>query len=391
MNILIATGIYPPSIGGIATYAKQLGEELRQFEHEVSIVTYGKDPNRSNPQCSHPPHVTVLSKGGGILARWLRYAKVLKSKGRDADVVIALSSVSVGVPLILARLRKPKKVIRLGGEFFWERYTDAGGMRGLRQWHESRSGFWRIIDQFIMPMILQCFDRIVYSTEFQRAMHQKRYPWLKKTAVIENALPIADVVDPGQDGSGIPIRRAAACRTDRCLTCNNQKEFRLLCMSRFVGFKNLAALIDAMHELPNVRLTIVGEGPLEGALKARAAALLAEDRIRFLKPVHGTEKEVLVQSHDLLIVPSITEISPNTALEARAAGLPVLLTYETGLSPKLTQGMVLRLLRTPEEIANGVREVMHDYTKIVAESSTLYLDRPWKRVAEEWMRLLMEK
>src|SRR3989344_9562594 len=41
MRILIATGIYPPEVGGPAYYAQGLGEALKKVGHRVDIVTYG--------------------------------------------------------------------------------------------------------------------------------------------------------------------------------------------------------------------------------------------------------------------------------------------------------------------------------------------------------------
>ena len=41
MRILIATGIYPPDIGGPATYSSLLVRELTARGHFVDVVTYG--------------------------------------------------------------------------------------------------------------------------------------------------------------------------------------------------------------------------------------------------------------------------------------------------------------------------------------------------------------
>ena len=43
MRILIATGIYPPDIGGPATYTKELAEELPKRGVSVQIITYGNE------------------------------------------------------------------------------------------------------------------------------------------------------------------------------------------------------------------------------------------------------------------------------------------------------------------------------------------------------------
>jgi hypothetical protein len=42
MKIVLATGIYPPDIGGPATYVRELAESLTSKGNKVVIVTYGR-------------------------------------------------------------------------------------------------------------------------------------------------------------------------------------------------------------------------------------------------------------------------------------------------------------------------------------------------------------
>ena len=137
MNIILATGIYPPDIGGPATYVRALAEELVKKGNEVRVVTFGGQGRQEGQRGQQGWEVIAVSRSGGPLMRWWRYAKALRARGSEADVVIAFSSVSCGVPLWLAGLKKPKTILRLGGDFFWERYTDRGGMKSLREWYES--------------------------------------------------------------------------------------------------------------------------------------------------------------------------------------------------------------------------------------------------------------
>src|SRR3989344_5132243 len=231
-------------------------------------------------------------------------------------------------------------------------------MRSLREWYESGflvfwfSGFW-------MEWLLKQFDHIVFSTRFQEELYEEHYKNLPKHSVIENALPV-----------GKPVRH------------QKHDPFRLLFMGRFVGFKNLVALLKAVGALrDSTQLTInsaplhtimtfVGSGPMESCLRSLVTKSRLQNVVTFLPPVHGEEKQRIFAEHDLLILPSITEISPNVALEARAAGLPVLLTKETGLSIKLSEGMVLRDLSTAEKITGAIKDIEEKYTEIAALASS---------------------
>lgn len=356
MRIVLATGIYPPDIGGPATYVEKLAEGLRGKGLEVTVLTYGKKKRRRGEDREEERSVMRVSKAGpGI--RWIRYALALRKVAGDADIVYCFSSISCGVPMFLSHLHQPKRVLRLGGDFLWERYTDRGGDKSLEQWYEQ--GPWL---RNAMNGLLKRFDYIVYSTPLQERIHERAYEQLPLHGVIENALP-----------AGTPTLHQP------------HEPIKLLYFGRYVRFKNLFSIIEAMRVLPDATLTFVGEGPIESELKAAAADMA--DRITFRPSLHGEEKNRMFADHDLLVIPSYTDISPNAALEARAAGLPVLLTEQTGLSTALTDGCLLRELRTPQQIAAGVRDAVGIYPQLATRAAAPLPERGWEQVCDEHVSL----
>ncbi len=352
MKIILATGIYPPDIGGPATYTKALAQELTDMKHEVVVVTYGN----CTLHIADPWPVLCISKNGGPLLRWWRYSKALRKHAADADVVYAFSSVSAGIPLKFARLTQPKNILRLGGDFLWERYTDRGGTLGLREWYRTIGHL-----QFaICHWVLRHFDHIVFSSAFQRDIYLDHYKDLPAYSVIENALK----------GGGTVLHE-------------KHDPFRLLVLGRLVRFKNLPPLLDAIQKLSHVTLTIAGSGPVESELRSQVKKLGIEDRVAFVGNRDGKEKQQLFFEHDLIVLPSLTEISPNTALEARATGLPVLLTEETGLSISLQKGLIIRKLRTSEEITAAIKDAQKKYPEIAARAAEPSTMRSWAQVASE--------
>ncbi len=357
MHIVLATGIYPPDIGGPATYVRHLAEELASRGMRVSVVTYvtatGFDPD------DVPWSVTRVPRSGGPLIRWKRFAAALRTVAKDADLVYAFSSVSCGVPLRMAKLQKPKKVLRLGGDFLWERYTDLGGKKPLKDFYASFPVFRRL-----MGRILGTFDHIVFSTSFQENLYRRVYRRMPAHSVIENALPERELV---------PHAR--------------HDPLRLLFMGRFVRFKNIPALLTAVAKLPHVRLTLVGGGPVATKASALARTLQLRGRVTFLPAVHGADRDKVLREHDLLILPSLTEISPHTAVEARAVGLPVLLSAENGLSETMREGMRIRTLLTSADITRAVLEIDQTYEQVAETAMLPFPPRPWGAVAEETLAL----
>lgn len=358
MKVVLATGIYPPDIGGPATYVAALAGALRSAGHDVVVITYGEGVQTETE--ADRRLVVRVSKSGGPLLRWRRYAKALQAHGKDADIVYAFSSVSAGVPLVLARLRKPKKMLRLGGDFFWERYSARGGMKSLRDWYAAKP-----LSRPHMQWLLMQFDHLVFSTRFQQDIYKQFYKLLPASSVLENAIS----------------------RREQVTLHSAHEPFRALFMGRFVGFKNLAALIEAVSTLPNVRLTLVGDGPLKTQLQAMVDSHQLYDRVIFVTSVHGDEKWEMFAQHDALVIPSTTEISPNVALEARSVGLPVLLSEATGLSDTLSQGMRRALLRTAEDIAGALSDCMQQYDQYAQAAAEPVQERSWDAVAADHLDL----
>ncbi|HRH93954.1 MAG TPA: glycosyltransferase family 4 protein [Candidatus Peribacteria bacterium] len=372
MKIVLATGIYPPDIGGPATYVRELARELTEQKHEVTVLTYQTIFVDHSP----PPAWKIIRvpRGGGMFFAWRNYSKALKQYANDADCVVCFSSVSCGVPLWMSGITKPKTMLRLGGDFFWERYTAVGGGLGLQAWYTNGKPesfgdrvnlfITRFMNGLVMGRLLNRFDHVVYSTQYQLDIHKNHYKKLPDTLVLQNALP-----------GGSPMLHAM------------HSPLKLLFLGRFVRFKNVIALLHALRDFPDATLTMTGEGPERLRLKQEAEASGLSQRVTFLRPVLSEDKQRLFADHDLLVLPSITEISPNVALEARGSGLPVLLTQQTGLSGELTKGMVKAPLHTAADIARAIASVKTNYADIAREAASPPLQRPWSAVAQEWVAL----
>jgi PEP-CTERM/exosortase A-associated glycosyltransferase len=97
----------------------------------------------------------------------------------------------------------------------------------------------------------------------------------------------------------------------------------------FYGYEGLDMLIEAFAKLcarrPDVRLLLVGGGPREEALRARAAELGVADRVRFAGRVHHDDVPRYYSIVDLLVYPRmpvrVTElVTPLKPREAMAQG-----------------------------------------------------------------------
>lgn len=109
------------------------------------------------------------------------------------------------------------------------------------------------------------------------------------------------------------------------------RPLRVLYLGRLSGEKNVMALVDAcaaaLARKRPFTLTIAGHGPLSEEVGGKIGELgiggFAEP-IGYVK--HGEELSGLLDSHDLLCLPSFTEATPRVVIESFARGLPVVST-----------------------------------------------------------------
>ena len=89
--------------------------------------------------------------------------------------------------------------------------------------------------------------------------------------------------------------------------------------------KNQMFLIEIFNDLlqvkPNAELLIIGNGPLENQLKEKCKELKIDDKVMFLK--NRSDVADLYQAMDVFVLPSLFEGLGIVAIEAQAAGLPV--------------------------------------------------------------------
>ncbi len=135
--------------------------------------------------------------------------------------------------------------------------------------------------------------------------------------------------------------------------------FQILSVGYLIERKGFEYLIRAMphilKEHKNVRLKIVGSGPLESKLTELIHDLDLEDEVEIVKNVTDEELLTTYNSADLFVLPSIVDSQGNTEglgvvlLEAMACGLPVIGSNVGGILDIIEDG-VTGFLTQPKDI-----------------------------------------
>lgn len=116
----------------------------------------------------------------------------------------------------------------------------------------------------------------------------------------------------------------------------------IVCVGRLSAEKGHAGLLDALAALmpahPGLRLTLVGDGPEDAALRARAAALGLEDRVTFTGRLDEAATLARIAGADMLVLPSFMEGLPIVLMEAMALGVPVIASRVAGIPELVIEG-----------------------------------------------------
>jgi glycosyltransferase involved in cell wall biosynthesis len=109
-----------------------------------------------------------------------------------------------------------------------------------------------------------------------------------------------------------------------------------LVVSRLVPIKNVRLFVEAIagvhRSCPDVRAVVVGDGPLDAALKQQAVALGLERVVLFAGYVEQRDLPHWYRTADVFVLPSDFDNAPNVAVEAMASGLPIVATDVGGVS-----------------------------------------------------------
>lgn len=189
------------------------------------------------------------------------------------------------------------------------------------------------------------FTRVVaVSRDVQRVLIEEYRLTARAVPLIYNGVPVAGAAGPGGEPS--PPRRHVGT------------------MARLVPVKDLGLFLRVAaavrRQAPDVRFSILGDGPERGLLLAERKALGLEEVVDLFP--HRDDPGAYVRSLGVYLNTSLHEGLPLAVLEAMAAGTPVVAPRVGGLPEVVTDGVEGRLVasRDPEAFAAACLDVLSD-------------------------------
>ena len=302
-KIVIATPLYPPEIGGPATYAKLLQERLPGVE----IIKFSD--------------VRHLPK----LVRHIAYFFKCWRLARTADVVYALDTVSVGLPVALAAKCAGKKfVVRVPGDYAWEQARQRFGVSDELDAFQKKSyglqvGFLRAVQRFVVRTAKAV---VVPSVYMQKIVGQ----WGARPSVIYSSIDLTSAYE---------------------LPKNRPEGFLVVSSGRRVPWKHFDAIERVVAREKGWRFFLAEDLP-------RAQAL------------------GWVKAADVFVLNSTYEGLSHALVEAMALGTPVVAT-SVGGNPELIEDRVDGLLVPPGDdnaLYAALKRVQEDRESALARAQS---------------------
>lgn len=343
MKIAMISSHFYPYVGGIENHVANLATQLSKMGHDIEIFTSNDPKGPSEEEFSRNILIHRLFQVSNTLNNPILPFLPLKILSRsDFDIIHAHDHYFFGsnVAVIFRCFHRIPFVITI--------HTTSiqfGGIGDLiKPFYEKTLG----------KKVLQKSDKTIVLTNSLK----KVFSFLlenRKIVVIPNGV---DAVKFNPKIKGTTFREKYRLP---------DSDFNLLFVGRLVKRKGIQYLLKALpyvlKEIPSVKLTIVGSGPVRADLEELARREKLTNNVVFTGPISDAILPEAYGACDIFVLPSISgDAFPITLLEAMATGKPVIATPVGGIPEILENGRLGNLTepKDPISLAKNIVELLNN-------------------------------
>jgi len=337
MKVLIATGIYPPSVGGPATYSKLLYDNLPKYDIEASVASF--DDLRALP----------------VGIRHFLYFIKLLIDGIGKDVIYAQDPVSVGYPAMwAARILKKKFVLKIVGDYAWEQGTQRFGVNDLlddfvkdkREYHPHVLRMKKI-----QKKVAEKADKIIVPSRYLKKI-------VSHWGIDENKI---NVIFNSFEGIPENLSSVEYLRDEVGFVGPT-----IVTVGRLVPWKGFETLISVVEELKDeikyLKLVIIGSGPDKYKLENIVSKKQLFKNVLITGAMDRANLFKYISASDVFVLNTGYEGFSHQLLEVLALETPII-TTNIGGNPEIIKDGENGLLveyDNKEELKNAIREILKD-------------------------------
>ncbi len=302
MRVLVTVGIFPPDIGGPATFVPKIAKYFQdELNYEIEILTLSDNKNSNiNDDFS----VKRIDRNLPIIYRWLKTIFTIYKLGKNKDLIFVNG---LGTETTIANIFLKKKIIRkIVGDPVWERaYSKAKISESFDEFQVKNYGFSISFQKKVRSFSIKKSDIVVTPSQ-----HLKNF--------ILN-LGFKNKIEIINNGVFIPEENTNIFTND---------QINITIVSRLVSHKNIKKIIRAISDLndPLIYLNIIGDGPELNQLQKISLESNNKDNIIFHGKLNRDDINHIFLKSDIYIQASNYEGLPHSLLEAMSYGIPVLCT-----------------------------------------------------------------
>ena len=339
MKVLVTVGIFPPDIGGPATFVPKIVNYFQnELNYEIEILTLS---DSKNLDIKDRFIVKRIDRNLPIIYRWLKTIFTIYKLGKNKDLIFVNG---LGTETTIANIFLKKKIIRkIVGDPVWERAYNKGKIsENFDEFQVRNYGLAISLQKKVRNFSIKNSDLVITPSQ-----HLKNF--------ILN-LGFKNKIETINNGIIIPEESAKKFTNDQT---------NITIVSRLVTHKNIEKIIAAISDLNNslIKLNIIGDGPELNQLQSIASRSNNKENVIFHGKLHRDDINSIFLKSDIYVQASNYEGLPHSLLEAMSYGIPVLCT-PVGECKELLgnedRGYELDLPVSKDNIKSKIKEIISD-------------------------------
>lgn len=336
--------LFYPWIGGVETVVRQLAEGLAQdTDFQVSVLAGNE--KRGLSDVSYPWKGATIHKAASMGIKFstpisFSYPFLFRKLIAENDVFHFHAPNPMGeFSLWMSSIPRHKKVI----------VTVHADVQQTR---------WK----FFAPAYNFFFDRLLRRADVITNMGEQNIHCFKSLAPYKNKCVVVPLAYDETHDYEVSDQDKAAFHQQYGLDPHKKT---LIFVGRLSYYKGISHLLEAVSQIPEVQLLLVGDGQLKSDIEIQIRNLGVQDRVVMTGFLKGLPLATAYSVSDLFVLPSTTESETFGIVQAEALrfGLPVINTALPTAVPSVSlhnqTGLTIKPGDTPELI-NAIAQILGD-------------------------------
>ena len=285
MKITLTTGIFPPDIGGPASFIPLLAEKLLEYNIEIDVITLS---NEVEDYSKYPYKVTAISRKIKKPFRDYFVIKEIINSAKTSDFIF--SNTLAFESAIASKILNKPLIQKIVGDIAWERANSSGRfIATLDEYQKANLCLKSKLTNIYRNFAVNASDVIV-TPSYYLANIVKNWGYQKDIKVIYNSVEFSK-----------PTKKIV------------KDKFRIITVARLIPHKGIEAIIDTLKTLEiDFEYIIIGDGPLRNKLEKASKDM----NVKFLGNISKQEVANWLFCSDLFILNSSYEGLPHVVLES---------------------------------------------------------------------------